>query len=103
MPNRNKEEGGHSVLQREGPVGIHSCRERDMICGNNSCVYEVGDCGILQFVAAEATESDVISTQVSGNQRVQCCDNKVIEVKTVHLFDKLMSSGSGLPLVYGST
>lgn len=39
MPNRNKEEGGHSVLQREGPVGVYSCRERDMICGNNSCVY----------------------------------------------------------------
>lgn len=63
------------------------------------CVW---GCGIPQFIAAEAAESDVISTQVSGNQRVQCCDKKTIEVKTVHLFDKLMNSGNSLPLVYGS-
>lgn len=66
------------------------------------CVWG-GCCRILQFVAAEAIESDVISTQVSGNERVQCCDNKTIEVKTVHLFDKLMSRANSLPLVYGST
>lgn len=65
-----------------------------------TCVW---GCGIPQFIAAEVEESDVISTQVSGNQRGQWCDNKPIEVKTVHLFDKLMSSGNSLPLVYGST
>lgn len=73
-----------------------------MLCSNSSCLY--GGCEVLQSIVCklEAQETDVISTQVSENQSIQWCDNIAIRAKTVHLFDKLMSSDNSSPLVYGN-